>query len=48
MLTKKQFNVLEKYTENDNLSQRDLASLTGYSLGSINSIIKEFLLNLFF
>jgi len=41
MLTKKQFNVLEKYTENDNLSQRDLASLTGYSLGSINSIIKE-------
>lgn len=41
MLTKKQFCVLEKYTESKNLSQRDLKDLTGYSLGSINSIVKE-------
>ena len=39
-LTKKQFNVLEKYATIDKeLSQRELASLTNYSLGSINTIV---------
>jgi len=41
-LTKKQFNVLEKYATIDKeLSQRELASLTNYSLGSINTIVNE-------
>lgn len=42
ILTKKQFNVLEKYATIDKeLSQRELASLTNYSLGSINTIVNE-------
>ena len=41
-LTKKQFNVLEKYATIDKeLSQRELASLTNYSLGSINTVVNE-------
>ena len=42
ILTKKQFSVLEKYATIDKeLSQRELASLTNYSLGSINTIVNE-------
>ena len=41
-LTRKQFDVLEKYALNDEtLSQRKLSAMNNYSLGSINSIIKE-------
>lgn len=42
LLTKKQFDVLEQYAlSNTNLSQRSLSDLTKYSLGSINSTVKE-------
>ncbi len=41
-LTRKQFDVLEQFaTKKEDLSQRKLAELTNYSLGSINSTIKE-------
>ena len=41
-LNKKQFDVLEQYAlNNTSLSQRELAEKTKYSLGSINSIVKE-------
>lgn len=41
-LSKKQFDVLEQFAlNNTNLSQRHLSDITNYSLGSINSIIKE-------
>ena len=42
LLSRKQFDVLELYaTKKETLSQRKLAELTNYSLGSINSTIKE-------
>ena len=41
-LTRKQFDVLEKMTsEGTQYTQRDLEKLTGYSLGTINRVIKE-------
>ena len=41
-LTRKQFDVLESLaTTNSNLTQRDLEASTGYSLGTINRVIKE-------
>lgn len=41
-LTEKQFDILEKLAEADSaLSQRDLEKATGYSLGTINKVIKE-------
>ena len=41
-ISKKVFNVLDKMQEiNEPLSQRDLQKLTGYSLGSINKILKS-------
>lgn len=41
MLTEKQFDVLSLMAENDKkkISQREISKLTGYSLGTINSII---------
>lgn len=42
-LSKKQFDVLEKLaTSTEVFTQRELESKTGYSLGSINKIVKEF------
>lgn len=42
-LTRKQFDVLEKLAMADDfLSQRQLEKLTGHSLGTINTILKEF------
>lgn len=42
-LTRKQFDILEKLaTTKDILSQRQLEKITGYSLGTVNSILKEF------
>ena len=41
-LTKKQFDILEILTEsNDPITQRQLEEKTGYSLGSINKIVKD-------
>ena len=41
-LTKKQFDILEILTEsNDPVTQRQLEEKTGYSLGSINKIVKD-------
>lgn len=41
-LTRKQFDVLCSITESDTaLTQRDLEKTTGYSLGTINKIVKE-------
>jgi len=41
-LTEKQFDILERLAEADSaLSQRDLEKATGYSLGTINKVIKE-------
>ena len=41
-LTEKQFDILEKLAGADStLSQRDLEKATGYSLGTINKVIKE-------
>ena len=41
-LTKKQFDILEILTEeNDPVTQRQLEERTGYSLGSINKIVKD-------
>ena len=40
-LTKKQFDVLEALaTADKTLSQRDLEKHTGYSLGTVNKVIK--------
>ena len=42
-LTKKQFDILETLaSEQDSLTQRQLEEKTGYSLGTINKIVKEF------
>ena len=41
-LTRKQFNVLEVLaTSSDALTQRELEKITGYSLGTINRVMKE-------
>lgn len=41
-LTKKQFDVLAALAENEGtLSQRKLESITGYSLGTVNKVVKE-------
>ena len=40
-LTRKQFDLLVTLLENPGLSQRELSELTGYSLGTINSTLKE-------
>jgi len=41
-LTRKQFDVLVAFAQADNqLSQRDVEKLTGFSLGTINRIVKE-------
>ncbi len=41
-LTKKQFDILEIYAKSGvNHSQRELGRITGYSLGTINKLIKE-------
>lgn len=41
-LTKKQFDILEKYATIENISsQRQLKDLTGFSLGTVNKSIKE-------
>ena len=41
-LTRKQFDVLCSITESDtSLTQRDLEKSTGYSLGTVNKIVKE-------
>lgn len=42
-LTRKQFDILEKLAiTNEPLTQRELEEKTGYALGTINSIMKEF------
>ena len=42
VLTRKQFDILESLAnEKETLTQRQLGKLTGYSLGTINSLIKE-------
>ena len=42
ILTRKQFDILEKLAGSaEPLSQRDLEKATGYSLGTINKIMKE-------
>ena len=44
LLSRKQFDVLEKFAIlNQNISQRKLSDMTGYSLGSINNVVKELL-----
>lgn len=40
-LTRKQFDILVQLTEHNALTQRELESLTGYSLGTINKTMKE-------
>ena len=40
-LSRKQFDVLEALIEHPNTSQRELADITGYSLGLINNTLKE-------
>ena len=40
-LSRKQFDVLETLVEHPGISQRELASITGYSLGLINNTLKE-------
>ena len=41
-LTRKQFDVLEALaTTNDSITQRELESITGHSLGTINRVMKE-------
>lgn len=40
-LNRKQFDVLEALLEHPGISQRELASITSYSLGLINNVIKE-------
>ena len=41
-LTRKQFDVLEELTtQKDQLTQRELEKITGYSLGTINRVLKE-------
>lgn len=42
LLTEKQFDILEKLASSDStLSQRDLEKAAGYSLGTINKVMKE-------
>lgn len=40
-MTRKQFDILVQLTEHTTLTQRELESLTSYSLGTINKTIKE-------
>ena len=40
-ISRKQFDVLEAIIEHPNISQRELADITGYSLGLINNTLKE-------
>ena len=41
-LTRKQFEVLETFATNENpLTQRQLESITNYSLGTVNKVVKE-------
>lgn len=40
-LTKKQFDILDAYSEHGALTQRQLCELTGQSLGNVNKIVKE-------
>ena len=41
-LSRKQFDLLEKLaTAESSLTQRDLEKLTGYSLGTVNRLMKE-------
>lgn len=40
-LSRKQFDILETLVEHPGISQRELASITGYSLGLINNTLKE-------
>ncbi len=40
-LTRKQFDILAALTEHTTLTQRELESITGYSLGTINKTMKE-------
>ena len=44
MLNKSQFNILKTILENDEktLSQRQISDITGYSLGKVNMILKDF------
>lgn len=44
-LSRKQFDVLEALVEHPGISQRDLTKNTGYSLGTINAILKDLILN---
>ena len=42
MLTRKQFDILEVLIDNsDKISQREISEMTGISLGSVNSVLKE-------
>lgn len=42
MLTRKQFDILERLIDRtEKISQRELADLTGFSLGTINKILRE-------
>ncbi len=41
-LTRKQFDILVAFTESSDATQRKLQEITGYSLGTINKIVKEF------
>lgn len=41
-LTRKQFDILVAITESSDVTQRKLQEITGYSLGTINKIVKEF------
>ncbi|MCR5466234.1 MAG: NTP transferase domain-containing protein [Lachnospiraceae bacterium] len=40
-LTKKQFDILDAYSEHGALTQRQLCELTGQSLGNVNKVVKE-------
>ena len=40
-LTKKQFEILESYATNGNLTQRSLCEITKQSLGTVNRLVKE-------
>lgn len=42
-LSRKQFDILEAIIDSPNVSQRKLQDITGYSLGTINKTIKDFL-----
>ena len=40
-LSKRQFDILESYTVNGNLTQRQLCDITKQSLGNVNRLVKE-------